>query len=91
MGLELLGADRRRAVETAFERLLVDDLGNRILPFDQAAAAAAGRLAASGQKQGRPLDMRDTQIAGIALARKASLATRNQKHFEDVGRTLVEP
>ena len=44
---------------------------------------AAG-LAARRQKSGRPVDMRDTQIAGIALARHATLATRNVEHFEDL-------
>lgn len=91
MGLGLLDAGRRRrALEAAFEHLMVDDLGNRILPFDRAAAGEAGRLAASRQRQGRPVDMRDTQIAGIALARKASLATRNIRHFEDAGLTVIE-
>ena len=92
MGLRLLGAGRRRqGLETAFERLLHDDLEGRVLPFDQAAALEAGALAAARRKQGRPIDMRDTQIAGIARARKASLATRNVKHFEDAGLTLIEP
>lgn len=27
--------------------------------------------------------MRDTQIAGIALARRAALVTRNVEHFQD--------
>ena len=92
MGLRLLDAGRRRRVlEAAFDRLMTDDLGARVLPFDQPAARQAGELAATRRKQGRPVDMRDTQIAGIALARKASLATRNRRHFEDVGLTLIEP
>ncbi|MGI9494382.1 MAG: type II toxin-antitoxin system VapC family toxin [Geminicoccaceae bacterium] len=92
MGLRLLSEGRRRRdLEEAFEHLIVDDLGNRVLPFDQAAARQAGDLAAIRQKKGRPVDIRDTQIAGIALSRKASLATRNIRRFEDVGLTLIEP
>jgi predicted nucleic acid-binding protein len=30
-------------------------------------------------------------IAGIALARRAALATRNAKHFDDAGLDLVNP
>src|SRR5436189_5016335 len=36
------------------------------------------------QKKGRPGDLRDTMIAGIALAHRATLATRNVAHFEDL-------
>jgi predicted nucleic acid-binding protein len=38
------------------------------LDFDSAAATEAASLAAARQRSGRPVDMRDTQIAGIALA-----------------------
>jgi predicted nucleic acid-binding protein len=64
-------------------RLLREDLENRVLDFDSAAAAEAASLAAAQQKSGRSVDMRDTQIAGIALVRHAALATRNVRHFAD--------
>nr|VFK04593.1 MAG: hypothetical protein BECKH772B_GA0070898_104633 [Candidatus Kentron sp. H]VFK04780.1 MAG: hypothetical protein BECKH772A_GA0070896_104591 [Candidatus Kentron sp. H]VFK07725.1 MAG: hypothetical protein BECKH772C_GA0070978_104493 [Candidatus Kentron sp. H] len=35
--------------------------------------------------------MRDTFIAGIALARKAVLATRNTRHFHDLKVTVINP
>jgi len=35
--------------------------------------------------------MRDTQIAGIVLARRASIATRNVRHFEDLRVPVVNP
>jgi toxin FitB len=54
------------------------------LDFDSAAAAEATSLAAARQKSGRSLDMRDTQIAGIAEARHATLAIRNVRHFADL-------
>ena len=40
---------------------------------------------------GRPVDMRDTFIAGIALARRATLATRNTEHFDDLSIPVVDP
>ena len=92
LGLALLPKGRRqRALETAFARLLEEDLENRVLDFDSAAAAEAASLAAGRQKAGRPVDMRDTQIAGIALARRAMLATRNLRHFADLKVPLVDP
>src|ERR1700687_2647902 len=69
-GLALLPSGRRRqTLEAAFARLLIEDLENRVLDFDSAAATEAASLAAARQKNGRPVDMRDTQIAGIALGR----------------------
>jgi len=92
LGLALLPAGRRRqTLEAAFARLLKEDLENRVLDFDSAAAADAALLAAERQKAGRPVDMRDTQIAGIALARRATLATRNVRHFGDLKIPIVDP
>ena len=34
---------------------------------------------------------RDTQIAGIALSRRATLATRNMRHFQDLRVPVVDP
>ena len=82
---------RQRALEAALDQLVTEDLGNRVLDFDSSAALEAAALAATRQMAGRPVDMRDTQIAGIALARKASIATRNVGHFEDVKVPIVNP
>jgi toxin FitB len=92
LGLALLAKGRRRqTLEAAFGRLLTEDLENRVLDFDAAAAIEAASLAAERQKAGRPVDMRDTQIAGIALARRATLATGNVRHFADLRVPVVNP
>ena len=92
LGLALLPKGRRRqSLELAFDRLLADDLENRVLDFDSAAATEAAALAAARQRAGRSVDMRDTQIAGIALARRATLATRNVRHFQDLSVTVIDP
>lgn len=92
LGLALLAKGRRRqTLEAAFGRLLTEDLENRVLDFDGAAAIEAASLAAERQKAGRPVDMRDTQIAGIALARRATLATGNVRHFADLRIRVVNP
>ena len=91
-GLALLSSGRRRQrLELEFDRLLREDLENRVLDFDSAAAVEAASLAAAQQKSGRSVDMRDTQIAGIALARHATLATRNVRHFADLEISIVDP
>ena len=91
-GLELQAPSRRREhLESAFADLLRIDLEGRVLPFDTEAADAAGRLVAARQRAGRGIEIRDAQIAGTTLARKATLATRNTRHFSDLGLRLVDP
>lgn len=91
-GLELLAPSRRRRrLETAFSRAIAEDLAGRVLPFDEEAAGAAARGAAARRAAGKPVDFRDIEIAGIVAARRATLATRNVRHFEDLGIAVVDP
>jgi predicted nucleic acid-binding protein len=91
-GLALLPKGRRRrTLEAAFDKLMVEDLEGRVLDFDQPAAEAAAMLAAERQRDGQSIDMRDTQIAGIVLARRAKLATRNVRHFSDLNVEVINP
>lgn len=92
LGLSLLpDGQRHQALEMAFARLLEAELKNRVLPLDSAAATYAAALAAARQQAGRPVDIRDTLIAGIALTRRATLATRNRRHFEGLTVPVVNP
>jgi toxin FitB len=65
-----------------FDRLLREDLENRVLDFDSAAAVEAASLAAARRKTGRSV---------IALVRHAALATRNVRHFADLEISIVDP
>jgi|SRR5271168_1896070 len=90
-GLQIMAVGRRRsALIHAFESVL-EKIGGRVIPFDVAAAEQASDLMASRQKNGRPRDLRDTMIAGIALAQHAALATRDTTHFDDVSVPLINP
>lgn len=92
LGLSLLPAGRKReGLENAFERVRVEGIEGRVLDFDTAAALAAGEIDARTRSIGRPIDSRDVQIAGVVLARRATLATRNTRHFENAGIALVDP
>jgi toxin FitB len=91
-GLALLAPGRRKSqLQERFDQLVQDDLESRVLTFDADAAAQAAQLAADRKARGRPVDMRDTFIAGIALARRATLATRNTRHFDDLSVPVVNP
>ena len=91
-GLALLPKGRRRSsLERAFDRVLTEDLSSRVLAFDEMAAVTAAQLAADRQRAGRIVDLRDTLIAGIAQARRATIATRNTRHFEGLDVPVVDP
>jgi toxin FitB len=92
MGLELLEVGRRRRMlEDAFTKMLEQDFESRVLPFDSPAAHAAGRIAAEGRRTGRSVEIRDLQIAGIASARRATIATRNVRHFQGLETAVIDP
>jgi predicted nucleic acid-binding protein len=91
-GLELLAPGRRRRrLEDAFARALDEDFEGRVLPFEQTAAHQAAVIAARRRQAGRAVEIRDVQIAGIVAARRATLATRNVRHFSDLDIALVDP
>lgn len=91
-GLLSLPAGRRRTqLQDAFEQLLRHDLEGRVLDFGAEASAAAAEIAARNRASGRPVDVRDVLIAGIARSRRAALATRNARHFEGTGVEVVDP
>ena len=91
-GLALLPAGRRKdLLAKRFEEMVQDDLQNRVMFFDTHAAAHAAQLAADRKTRGSPVDMRDTFIAGIALACRATLATRNMRIFDDLSVPVANP
>ena len=91
-GLALLPKGRRRnGLERAFDRVLTEDLSSRVLTLDEMAAVTAAQIAADRQRAGRIVDLRDTLIAGIAQARRATIATRNTRHFEGLDVPVVDP
>src|ERR1700723_3415621 len=83
------------AVDWTYTGLNPEELEGRLTSVYErvlrSAAEAAAGLAAVRQRNGRTVDMRDTQIAGIVIARRATLATRNVKHFADLTAEVVNP
>ncbi len=91
-GLQVMPLGKRRSLlMRTFEKLLVEQIGQRVAPFDSIAALQAGDLMARRHKNGRPGDLRDTMIAGIVLACHATLATRNTRHFDDLSVPVIDP
>lgn len=91
-GLRSMPAGRRREQMTQeLEAVLREEIGERYIFFDIAAAEQAAELMALRKVKRRPVDLRDTMIAGIALASRATLATRNTSHFEDLSVPVINP
>lgn len=66
-------------------------IDHRVATFDEEAARQAASLTALRRKRGQTQELRDTMIAGIVLARRGSLATRNVPHFRDIDAEVMNP
>lgn len=91
-GLLLMQAGRRRVdLFAAFETFSRKAVGDRFLSFDEKAAESAAKVSAALKMQGRNIGVPDAQIAGIALSRRAAIATRNLRDFDDLDIPLIDP
>jgi predicted nucleic acid-binding protein len=91
-GAMLLPAGKRRAaIETAAAAMFEVDFSRRILAFGSEAALPYARIAADRRKAGRPISQFDAQIAAIARAAGATIATRNAADFAGCGVKVVDP
>jgi hypothetical protein len=90
IALLALGA-RRTRLERAFELVMNQLNEDRIVPYETSAAKETATLMANRRRAGREGELRDSMIAGIAIARGATLATRNIRHFADLPVPVVNP
>ncbi len=91
-GIERLPAGRRKArIAKAISALLHEDVENRIVAFELESAERYGLIVANRERSGRPIALADAQIAAICAQRRAALATRNVRDFEETGIELINP
>ena len=91
-GAAYLPAGRRReGLTAAIDAMVAEDFNGRILPFDSAAAKSYAVVAAARRAAGQPIAEADCQIAAIALANGAAVATRNVADFLGCGIEVVDP
>ncbi len=91
-GLALLPIGKRRSdMERAARLMFEQDFQDRILTFDSVAAVEYAALASLRRQLGKPITQADAQIAAIARANRAVLATRNIPDFCDCQLILVNP
>jgi len=91
-GIAILSSGRRQTLlGEAFEKVINEKLDHRVAVFDADSAHEASVLMATRQRKGQVVELRDAMIAGIALAHRATLATRNTRHFDDLCAPVVNP
>jgi len=91
-GIELMASGKRReALLSAAEAMFTEDLGGRVLGFESRSARIFSKVAAQRRALGRPISHADAQIASIARANRARLATRNKSDFADCGIDVIDP
>ena len=82
---------KRAALSSSIAALFDSAFADRRLAFDSSAARGLADMVAERGLHLKLIDLFDAQIAAIALAHSATLATRNTKHFSIYGVDLIDP
>jgi predicted nucleic acid-binding protein len=91
-GYEVLPAGRKRTLlEQQIDVVFLQRFRDRVLTFDSAAATILARIVVEAGQPMDDIDLFDAEIAAIALAHRARVATRNVKHFAPYGVDLIDP
>jgi predicted nucleic acid-binding protein len=90
-GVELLPTGAKKSRFTAMIEAIRAQFEGNFVPVEQDDARLSGELRARVERRGGELKMADAMIAATALRRSVRLATRNTKHFVDLGLDLVNP
>jgi predicted nucleic acid-binding protein len=91
-GVAILPLGRRRdALAKLIKDILTLDFASRILPFDSRAAIEYATISAARREAGQMISMADAQIAAVARACGAAVATRNIRDFEGCGVETINP
>ncbi len=89
-GLHLLPLGRRDRIRAALSAF-VAEYENRVLPVGRQEAERAAALRAQARRAGRVLHVGDALIAGTAVTKDLSIATRNVMDFDYLGVQIINP
>jgi predicted nucleic acid-binding protein len=91
-GINVLpNGNRRNLLEDSFNKVVRDAFEHRILSLDEVAAHFYGKIMSRRKQLGKPMSIPDGQIAAIARANSAAIATRNINDFSDCGLDVINP
>jgi predicted nucleic acid-binding protein len=89
-GVRKMADGKRKAAMAEVIAAILEQFGGRILPFDASAAEKYALIVAGRERIGRPIQPLDAQVAAIAAARGAALASRD-RDMRDCGIPLINP
>ena len=89
--LKRTGANAKAAYLVDWLNLVIHLYGDRLIPFDIAAARAAGELMDRARAQGSSPGFADLAIAATAVSRDLTVMTRNVRHFAPLDVRSIDP
>ena len=89
--LKRTGSASRAAGLGDWLELVLHLYGDRVLPFDVAAARLAGELMDEARAAGHAPGFADIAIAATAASRDLTILTRNLRHFSPLGARTIDP
>ncbi|MFM7313773.1 MAG: type II toxin-antitoxin system VapC family toxin [Cyanobium sp.] len=87
----LADGHRKQELQQLWDALMADRFTGRVLPFSSEAAHWTAGLLSRRERLGRAMATADAVIAATALAHGASLASRDENDFADIGLDLPNP
>jgi predicted nucleic acid-binding protein len=91
-GVEIMPSGHKKTLlEKSLRRMRQTVLRNTVLAFDEECAEIYANLAARLRQSGVAVGQSDMMIAATALQHGATVATRNTRHFEPCGVSVVNP
>lgn len=91
-GIELLPeGNRKQGLKNLLHEIVNEMIGERVLPFDAAAAAKFAEINSAAMSKGFSMSFADGQIAATALIHGFSIATRDEGPFRAAGTTVINP
>ncbi len=82
--MEVIRGYQKKQAARQLQNFLAAIASEEVIPFDQAAAELAGRIAGELERIGQPIGLADPMIAAIALTHGLELVTGNTAHFQRV-------
>ena len=89
LGIAKLKGEKKDRLVRWFEELLA--IPPHVIHIDERIARIAGELRAARGRSGKTVAQADMLIAATALVSSRVLVTRNVKHFEHCGISLLDP
>ena len=93
-GIGRLDAGRRRAdLVERFKDILETLFEGRLLDWTVSDSRVCARVMEEKRRRGQPLDdhLPDAMLAGLAVNRKLTVVTRNEKDFRNTGAAIIDP